>query len=341
MANHDETASNHPNDIFFMGERENPMTDIMNSEQSLERFLGQRLPQVLNFTAGSDPTPSIPSPTPRRRKLRLPSTRKHKPQPKASDVACRRGVRAIHVKEEMPAPVDVSEALTEFKLFPRLVGELRARIWAFCGAEAALIDSFKELGSSRCNSSLRVPAVLHVCRESRYEFLARKDVVTDHATYTKCRTVSMQGLQPFYIRTKVDSFLLKNMADLHNPQLFLLHHLVIDERSLTGYAMARLEESIYLFRDLRTITIRLRDDQVEASMMGHGANELDIADSAYLEKVKEKIDKVIRTVKLRESQWKAIPKVMIMGEPLEEPEVQLFVIPRKLENVAKADNATK
>ena len=88
--------------------------------------------------------------------------------------------------------IDNSDTTTRptFHLFPRLPIEIRLRIWKLAGPKPVIVKQAKALGYKPLYTIMHprpTPAVLHVCQESRKEFLYREDEAANegknHALY--------------------------------------------------------------------------------------------------------------------------------------------------------------
>lgn len=89
--------------------------------------------------------------------------------------------------ELTPKTTQVPTIIAEFHLFPKLPTEMRLEIWHLVEQVPSLVTRRDILkGKYSSEYSRPVPAVLHACRESRYEFLARAGVNQRHTTYQLC-----------------------------------------------------------------------------------------------------------------------------------------------------------
>ncbi len=100
-----------------------------------------------------------------------------------------------------------SPNLREFHLFPKLPLELQLKIWGDAEPEPRVImqsQNSKEVKTRRC-----IPAILHACHQSRYEYLADSERKRSHATYT---LVHMK--LPTYFSFEIDTLYLLNDGKL-------------------------------------------------------------------------------------------------------------------------------
>lgn len=85
--------------------------------------------------------------------------------------------RAPKMKYDLPkrrTRISVRNPLTEFLLFPKLPAELRLMVWALAAPKPATVAQRTSTVKDRAFRYIRpdgVPALLHACRESRYEYL--------------------------------------------------------------------------------------------------------------------------------------------------------------------------
>ncbi|CZR52584.1 uncharacterized protein PAC_02461 [Phialocephala subalpina] len=88
-----------------------------------------------------------------------------------------RGTLALQMMHDIPkrrTRISIRNPLTEFLLFPKLPIELRLMVWALAAPEPATVAQRKSRVKGRDFYYLRpggVPALLHACKESRYEYL--------------------------------------------------------------------------------------------------------------------------------------------------------------------------
>jgi hypothetical protein len=115
--------------------------------------------------------------------------------------------------------------LEEFTCFPKLPIELRFRIYTFIASDKALITAecgiaiYKrmdaELRDGMKSATRGVPVVLHICKESREEFLSKMKPKTAHRTYTLCKNITLnKASNNIYVSLEEDTLVLTNIGKL-------------------------------------------------------------------------------------------------------------------------------
>ncbi|KAH7407218.1 hypothetical protein BKA64DRAFT_410312 [Cadophora sp. MPI-SDFR-AT-0126] len=145
--------------------------------------------------------------------------------------------------------------LKTFTLFPKLSCELHLKIGGLCAPEPALVTPMPEKG--RLNAEWSMPAVLQVCGESRYEFLAREEITRDHGMYRLCRFVNLSGVKTSYMRMEEDRLYLNagNISLMPYSQFIAIQHIVIHCKDFPGSYGNELRFRLRYLPSLKSIAV--------------------------------------------------------------------------------------